>query len=64
MFSMNLPNWEHDPYVEAAYSREKLQQLAVQLDDLTGSMETGRIIWQIRQISLQRKVDSANRMDR
>ena len=39
MFSMNLPSW---------------RRLAAELDGLTGSAETGRIVWQMRQISLRR----------
>jgi trans-aconitate 2-methyltransferase len=54
MFSMNLPNWRHDPYVEATYPPGKLQRLATELDGLTGFAETGRIVWQIRQIALRR----------
>ena len=34
MFSMNLPNWRHDPYVEATYPPGKLQRLATELDGL------------------------------
>jgi len=54
MFSMNLPNWRHDPYVEATYPPGKLQRLATELDGLTGFAETRRIVWQIRQIALRR----------
>jgi trans-aconitate 2-methyltransferase len=54
MFSMNLPNWRHDPYVEATYPLDKVERLAAELDGLTGFAETGRIVWQMRQISLRR----------
>ncbi len=54
MFSMNLPNWRHDPYVEATYPPDKVERLAAELDGLTGFAETGRIVWQMRQISLRR----------
>jgi trans-aconitate 2-methyltransferase len=53
MFSMNLPNWRHDPFVEATYPPEKLQRLAVELDRLTAFADTGRIVWKMRQISLR-----------
>jgi hypothetical protein len=55
MFSMNLPNWRHDPYAEATYPPDKLERLATELDGLTGFAETGRIVWQIRQISRRQK---------
>lgn len=29
MFSINLLNWRHDPYVEVSYSQEKIEQLAI-----------------------------------
>jgi trans-aconitate 2-methyltransferase len=58
MFSMNLPNWRHDPYVEANYPADKLDWLATELDGLTGFAETGRIVWHIRQISQRRKEKS------
>ena len=54
MFSMNLPNWRHDPYVEATYPSDKMERLATELDGLTGFGQTGRIVWQMRQISLRR----------
>jgi hypothetical protein len=54
MFSMNLPNWRHDPYVEAAYPLDRLESLAIELDGLTHFAETGKIVWQMRQISLRR----------
>jgi trans-aconitate 2-methyltransferase len=54
MFSMNLPNWRHDPYVVATYPLEELKRLAAELDGLSGFAETGRIVWQMRQISLRR----------
>ena len=53
MFSMNLPNWCHDPYVEATYPPEKMTWLAAELDRLTGVAQTGQIVWQMRQISLR-----------
>jgi trans-aconitate 2-methyltransferase len=54
MFSMNLSNWRHDPYVEATYPLGQLEKLATELDERTGFAETGRIVWQIRQIALRR----------
>ena len=54
MFSTNLPNWRHDPYVEANHPPEKLERLAADLDRLTGSAEKGRIVWRLHQISLRR----------
>ena len=56
MFSMNLPNWRHDPFVEATYPSEKLERLAVELDRLTAFADTGRIVWKMRQICLRRKI--------
>ena len=56
MFSMNLPNWRHDPFVEATYPQEKLERLAVELDRLTAFADTGRIVWKMRQICLRRKI--------
>ncbi|PWT81449.1 MAG: hypothetical protein C5B58_09845 [Acidobacteria bacterium] len=53
MFSMNLPNWRRDPFVEATYPPEKLESLAVELDRLTAFADTGRIAWKMRQISLR-----------
>jgi hypothetical protein len=53
MFSMNLPNLRHDPFVEATYPPEKLERLAVELERLTAFADTGRIVWKIRQISLR-----------
>ena len=53
MFSMNLLNWRHDPYVEATYPPHSLERLAIELDGLTGFAETGRIVWRMRQISLR-----------
>ena len=53
MFSMNLPNWRRDPFVEAAYAPEKLERLAVELDRLTAFADTGRIVWKMRQITLR-----------
>jgi hypothetical protein len=50
---MNLPNWRHDPFVEATYPSEKLERLAVELDRLTAFADTGRIFWKMRQISLR-----------
>jgi hypothetical protein len=58
MFSLNLSNWRHDPYVQATYPSDKLQSLAIELDGLTNIAETGQIIWQMRQICLRRKVKS------
>jgi hypothetical protein len=55
MFSMNLPNLAHDPYVEAAYPAETLRGLASELDRLAAIQETGRIVWEMRQISLLQK---------
>jgi trans-aconitate 2-methyltransferase len=55
MFSMNLPNWRHGPYVEAAYPPDRLERLATELDRHTGFAETGRIVWYIRQISHRHK---------
>jgi trans-aconitate 2-methyltransferase len=54
MFSMNKPNWRHDPYVDATYPQGEMERLAAELDGLTGNAETGRIVWQMRQISLRR----------
>jgi trans-aconitate 2-methyltransferase len=54
MFSMNLPNWRHDPYVEATYTADELKKLAAGLDKLTGLADTGRIVWRMRQLSLRR----------
>ncbi len=54
MFSMNLPNWRHDPYVDATYPPDKLTWLAAGLDGLTHVAQTGQIVWQMRQISLRR----------
>ena len=54
MFSTNLPNWRHDPYVEANHPPDKLERLAVELDRLTGSAEKGRIAWRMSQIALRR----------
>jgi trans-aconitate 2-methyltransferase len=54
MFSTNLPNWRHDPYVEANHPPDKLERLAVELDQLTGSAEKGRIAWRMSQIALRR----------
>jgi hypothetical protein len=54
MFSMNLPNWRHDPYVEATYTADELKKLAAGLDKLTGLAGTGRIVWRMRQLSLRR----------
>ena len=54
MFSMNLPSWRHDPYVEATYPPDEVKRLAAELDGLTGFAQTGRIVWQVRQISLRR----------
>ena len=53
MFSMNLPNWRRDPFVEAAYAPEKLKRLAVELDRFTAFADTGRIVWKMRQITLR-----------
>jgi trans-aconitate 2-methyltransferase len=54
MFSMNFPNWRHDPYVTATYPSDRLERLATELAELTGFAETGRIVWQMRQIALCR----------
>ena len=54
MFSMNMPNWRHDPYVDATYPQGEMERLAAELDRLTGNAEKGRIVWQMRQISLRR----------
>jgi trans-aconitate 2-methyltransferase len=54
MFSMNLSNWRHDRYVEATYPPGHLERLATELDGRTGFAETGRIVWQMRQIALRR----------
>jgi trans-aconitate 2-methyltransferase len=54
MFSMNLPSWRHDPYVDATHPPDKLMRLAAELDGLTGFVETGRIVWRMRQIPLRR----------
>ena len=54
MFSTNLPNWRHDPYVEANHPPDKLERLAAELDQLTGSAEKGRIAWRMSQIALGR----------
>jgi hypothetical protein len=56
MFSLNLSNWRHDPYVKATYPSDKLESLAIELDGLTDFVETGQIIWQMRQICLRRKI--------
>jgi trans-aconitate 2-methyltransferase len=55
MFSMNLPNWRHDPHVESTYSPDRLERLATELEGFTGATETGRIVWQIRQIAGRQK---------
>jgi hypothetical protein len=31
---MNLPNWLHDPYVEATYPPDKLERVVTELDRL------------------------------
>ena len=54
MFSTNLPNWRHDPYVEANHPPDKLERLDAELDRLTGSAEKGQIVWRLHQISLRR----------
>jgi hypothetical protein len=54
MFSMNFPNWRHDPYVTATYPSDRLERLVTELAELTGFVETGRIVWQMRQIALCR----------
>jgi hypothetical protein len=41
MFSMNLPNWRRDPFVEAAYAPERLEKLAVELGRLTAFADRG-----------------------
>ena len=41
-------------YVEANHPPDKLERLAVELDQLTGSAEKGRIAWRMSQIALRR----------
>ncbi len=43
MFSMNLPTWRHDPYVDATHPPDKLTWLAAELDGLTDFAQTGQI---------------------
>jgi trans-aconitate 2-methyltransferase len=54
MFSTNLPNWRHDPYVEANHPPDELERLAAELDQLTGSAKKGQIAWRMSQIALRR----------
>ena len=54
MFSMNLPTWRHDPYVDATYPPDELTRLSAELGGLTALAETGQIVWQMRQIPLRR----------
>jgi hypothetical protein len=40
MFSMNLPDWHHDAYVEATCPPGKLERLAIELDRLAAFSDT------------------------
>ena len=44
----------HEPYVEANHPPDKLERLAAELDQLTGSAKKGRIAWRMSQIAVRR----------
>jgi trans-aconitate 2-methyltransferase len=55
MFSMNIPSWKNQPFVQERYGLNTIEQLERDLGELTQtSTGEGEIIWGMRQIGYER----------
>jgi trans-aconitate 2-methyltransferase len=55
MFSMNIPAWKNQPYIQNPYSPGEIEQLEHDLQDLAEtSTGEGEITWGMRQLAYER----------
>lgn len=55
MFSMNIVSWKHQPFIQATYSPESIEQLQQDIEAIAGtSGSKTEIEWGLRQIVLER----------